>query len=73
MLSNECSHLYIFAVVKYGCLKILGGAGCSDDESSVPVYCLVGAVLVYCYSVNFYHTFLPILRGERKFSVGMFF
>lgn len=73
VLSNECSHLCIFAAVKYGCLKILGGAGCSDDESSVPVYCLVGAVLVYCYSVNFYHTFLPILRGERKFSVGMFF
>lgn len=57
----------------YGCLKIFGGGGCSADESSAPAHVLVAAVLVYCYGVNFYHSFWPCLRGKRRFSFSMFF
>ena len=57
----------------YGCLKILGGQGCSENESSVPVFILIVAAFVYCYGLNFYFTFWPILKGEKKFSWGMFF
>ena len=57
----------------YGCLKILGGPGCTEDESSIPVYYLMGAVFLCCYSVNFIHTFWPILKGEKKFKWSMFF
>ena len=56
-----------------GCLKVLGGSGCTEGESNIPVYLLMGAVFAYCYGVNFYFTFLPILKGEKEFSWGMFF
>ena len=57
----------------YGCYKVLGGKGCSENESSIPVYCLMGAVFLFCYGVNFYHSFWPCIKGEKKFSMSMFF
>mmetsp|Transcript_27271 Transcript_27271/g.55681 ORF Transcript_27271/g.55681 Transcript_27271/m.55681 type:complete len:693 (-) Transcript_27271:288-2366(-) len=56
----------------YGCAKMLGGGGCSEDESSVMAVILIGAILLYCYGTNFYLSFWPILRGERRFSWQMF-
>jgi len=56
-----------------GCYKILGGNGCTDNESSIPVYFLIGIVFLYVYGVNFYFTFWPIIRGEKKFEWSMFF
>lgn len=65
-----------FVTVKYhdvyGCMKILGGGGCSADESSATALLLVSAILLYCYGTNFYLSFWPILKGERRFSWGMF-
>mmetsp|Transcript_21966 Transcript_21966/g.46351 ORF Transcript_21966/g.46351 Transcript_21966/m.46351 type:complete len:696 (-) Transcript_21966:177-2264(-) len=65
-----------FVTVKYhdvyGCLKILGGGGCSADESSATAMALVVIILAYCYGTNFYLSFLPILKGEQKFSWQMF-
>ncbi|KAL7529734.1 hypothetical protein ACHAWF_008284 [Thalassiosira exigua] len=43
----------------YSCFKVLGGAGCSENESSVGVTFLICACFAYCYGVNFYHTFWP--------------
>lgn len=57
----------------YGCFKIFGGGGCSADESSAPAYILVSIALFFCYGVNFYHSFWPILQGRSKFSFSMFF
>ena len=57
----------------YGCLKILGGEGCNDDESSIPAYVLVCIVFIYCYGVNFYLSFLPIFKREKKFNFSMFY
>lgn len=56
----------------YGCLKILGGGGCSPDESSATALFLVSAILLYCYGTNFYLSFWPIVKGEHKFSWKMF-
>lgn len=56
----------------YGCAKMLGGGGCSEEESSVMAVILVGAILLYCYGTNFFLSFWPILRGERRFSWQMF-
>ena len=56
----------------YGCYKVLGGEGCSDDESNIPAYMLVCSVFLYCYGVNFYLSFLPILQGKKKFTFSMF-
>ena len=56
----------------YGCKKIFGGGGCSADESSGPALFLVSAILLYCYGTNFYLSYLPIVRGERKFTWRMF-
>jgi hypothetical protein len=56
-----------------GCSKILGGNGCTEDESSIPVYFLMGILFFYCYGLNFYFTFWPILTGREKFSFDMFF
>jgi len=56
----------------YGCLKVLGGKGCSDDESSAPALILVLLILSYCYGTNFYLSYLPVLRGKRMFSWKMF-
>mmetsp|Transcript_25112 Transcript_25112/g.45247 ORF Transcript_25112/g.45247 Transcript_25112/m.45247 type:complete len:491 (-) Transcript_25112:339-1811(-) len=65
-----------FVTVKYhdvyGCMKILGGGGCSADESSTMALGLVSVILLYCYGTNFYLSFWPILKGERKFSWQMF-
>lgn len=71
--STIVTFLTVAGADTYGCLKILGGPGCTEDESSIPVYCLMGAVFLYCYSVNFIHTFWPILKGEKKFKWSMFF
>jgi hypothetical protein len=57
----------------YGCLKILGGTGCTEDESSIPVYLLLTGTFTNCYGINFYFTFWPILKGETTFSFSMFF
>ena len=73
LYSTIVTFMTVAGADSYGCLKILGGPGCSEDESSIPVYCLMGACFLYCYGVNFYHTYLPILRGQRKFHLGMFF
>ena len=56
----------------YGCMKILGGGGCSEDESSTTALLLVGAILFYCYGTNFYLSYWPVLKGERRFSWRMF-
>ena len=57
----------------YGCLKILGGSGCTENESDIPVYLLIGVAFLYCYGLNFYFTFWPILKGETKFTWDMFY
>jgi hypothetical protein len=65
-----------FVTVKYhdvyGCMKILGGGGCSVDESSTMALGLVSVILLYCYGTSFYLSYLPILKGEHKFSWSMF-
>jgi len=65
-----------FVTVRYhethGCLKILGGGGCDDDESSIPALCLVSFIFVYCYGTNFYLSYWPILKGDKSFSWSMF-
>ena len=64
-----------FVTVRYhethGCLKILGGGGCDDDESSIPALCLVSFIFVYCYGTNFYLSYWPILKGDKSFSWSM--
>jgi len=57
----------------YGCYKVLGGAGCTEDESSAGVYLLIGVVFLYCYGTNFYLSFWPCIVGREKFSWDMFF
>jgi hypothetical protein len=57
----------------YGCMKVLGGGGCSADESSTMALGLVTCILLYCYGVNFYLSYLPIFTGERRFSWAMFY
>ncbi|CAB9496879.1 Folate-Biopterin Transporter (FBT) Family [Seminavis robusta] len=71
--STCITFLTVAGADKYGCMKILGGAGCTEDESNLPVYFLIGVAFLYCYGLNFYFTFWPIIRGEKKFSWGMFF
>eukprot|EP00978_Attheya_sp_CCMP212_P001667 scaffold3444_cov50-Attheya_sp.AAC.3 len=71
--STIVTFLTVAGADTYGCLKILGGSGCSETESSIPVYILLAVVFAYCYGLNFYFTFWPILRGEKKFSLAMFF
>merc|ERR1711879_974448 len=56
-----------------GCYKILGGAGCTEDESSIPTYILMGIVFLFCYGVNFYFTFLPVIQGKRAWTWSQFF
>jgi len=56
----------------YGCFKIFGGSGCSAEESPMAAYTLVVGVLIYCYGTNFYLSYWPILRGEKKFSWSMY-
>jgi len=56
----------------YGCMKILGGGGCSADESSITAIGLVSAILLYCYGTSLYLSFWPIIRGDYKFSWRMF-
>jgi len=65
--------LTVLGAEKYGCYKVLGGEGCTFDESSVPTYILLGVVFLYCYGVSFVLIFLPIIQGKKKFSMGMFF
>lgn len=48
LYSTVVTFLTVAGADTYGCLKILGGAGCSEDESSIPVYCLMGAVRTSC-------------------------
>jgi len=50
----------------YGCFMIFGGTGCSAEESPAPARFLVVASLLYCYVVNFYLSYLPILRGKKR-------
>ena len=74
LLYSTCvTFLTVAGADTYGCLKILGGAGCTEDESSIPVFILIVGAFVYCYGLNFYFTFWPIIKGEEKFSFGMFF
>lgn len=56
----------------YGCLKVLGGGGCSADESSAFAFSLVAGALLFCYGTTSYLIYLPILKGEHKFSWSMF-
>jgi hypothetical protein len=71
------STIATFVTVKYhdvyGCMKVLGGGGCSADESSTMALGLVTCILAYCYGVNFYLSYLPIFTGERRFSWAMFY
>eukprot|EP00568_Trieres_chinensis_P014751 CAMPEP_0183324132 /NCGR_PEP_ID=MMETSP0160_2-20130417/76228_1 /TAXON_ID=2839 ORGANISM="Odontella Sinensis, Strain Grunow 1884" /NCGR_SAMPLE_ID=MMETSP0160_2 /ASSEMBLY_ACC=CAM_ASM_000250 /LENGTH=457 /DNA_ID=CAMNT_0025491653 /DNA_START=104 /DNA_END=1480 /DNA_ORIENTATION=- len=71
--SSVVTFLTVAAHDVYGCFKILGGGGCSAEESAVPAYTLVVLVLLYCYGVNFYHSFWPIVRGQKKFQWSMFY
>jgi len=56
----------------YGCMKILGGGGCSADESSTMAMGLVSVILLYCYGTNFYLSYLPCVKGEHRFTWRMF-
>jgi len=71
--STVATFLKVAKAETYGCYKILGGEGCSDGESSVPTYLLVFSALFYCYSVNFYLTFWPIIIGQKSWSFSIFF
>jgi len=71
--SSLVTFMTVAGADSYGCMKILGGTGCSENESSVPVYVLIAMVFLYCYGVNFYFTFWPILTRRKKFHCGMFF
>jgi hypothetical protein len=71
--STLVTFLTVGAADTLGCYKVLGGEGCTENESSIPVYCLMGACFLYCYGVNFYLTFWPCIMGREKFSFGMFF
>ena len=71
--STLVTFLTVAGADTYGCYKVFGGPGCTENESSVPVYLLIGIVFTYCYGVNFYHSFWPIIAGREKFSWGMFF
>ena len=68
-VSSVQHHIVTFMTVAgadtYGCLKILGGAGFSEDESCIPVYCLMGACFVYCYG-------WPLLVGRSSLGVSSF-
>ena len=54
---------------EYGCYKVLGGSGWSEDESNVSL----GLRFLHWYGLNFYFTFWSILSGREKFSFSMFF
>ena len=56
----------------YGCMKVLGGGGCSAEESSIMASGLISLILLYCYGTTFYLSYLPMVKGERKFSFRMF-
>lgn len=56
----------------YGCFKIFGGGGCSEEESGVMALGLVSVILLYCYGTSFYLSYLPIIKGDRSFSWKMF-
>jgi hypothetical protein len=71
--STLVTFMTVGATETMGCSKILGGSGCTEDESSIPVYFLMGILFLYCYGLNFYFTFWPILSGREKFSFDMFF
>lgn len=71
--STLVTFLTVAGADTYGCYKVFGGSGCTEDESSVPVYLLIGISFAYCYGINFYHTFWPIITGREKFSWDMFF
>jgi hypothetical protein len=71
--STFVTFITVGAADTMGCYKILGGEGCTEDESSIPVYILMSVVFLYCYGINFYFTFWPIIKGEQQFSWGMFF
>jgi len=71
--SSVVTFMTVAGAETFGCLKILGGPGCTEGESSVPVFVLIALVFLYCYGINFYFTFWPILRGREKFNFGMFF
>jgi len=70
--STIVSFMTVAGAETYGCYKILGGEGCSEDESSFLVIMLVGSVLIYCYGVNFYLSFWPILKDGLHFSFSLF-
>ena len=71
--STLVTFLTVAASDTYGCYKVFGGAGCTENESSIPVYLLILMAFVYCYGTNFYLSFWPIVCGREKFSWGMFF
>merc|ERR1740121_175822 len=71
--STIATFLKVAEADTYGCYKILGGEGCSDGESNVPSYLLFFSTLFYCYSVNFYLSFWPIIIGQKNLSFAMFF
>merc|ERR1712176_1537732 len=52
---------------EYSCYKVLGGGGCSSDESSALVYTLILLVFLFCYGVNFYLSF-----WNQRFSFSNF-
>ncbi|KAL7541915.1 LOW QUALITY PROTEIN: hypothetical protein ACHAWF_007051 [Thalassiosira exigua] len=77
LLSFLCYSTFVTLVtVKYhdslGCLKILGGGGCTEQESSIPALLLVSSILTYCYGTNFYLSYWPILKGDKKFQWSLF-
>jgi len=71
--STIVTFLTVVSHETYGCYKVLGGAGCTEDESSIPAYCLVAICFLYVYGLNFYFTFWPILQGKKEFSFSIFF
>jgi len=73
LYSTLVTFMTVAGADSFGCYKVLGGTGCSEGESSIPVFVLIGIVFFYCYGVNFYFTFWPIVTGRERFKFSMFF
>lgn len=50
------------------CMRILGGIGCSEDESMIPLYLKFFVVLGFCYGVPTALVYVPIITGKQKFK-----
>mmetsp|Transcript_14998 Transcript_14998/g.32331 ORF Transcript_14998/g.32331 Transcript_14998/m.32331 type:complete len:420 (+) Transcript_14998:796-2055(+) len=70
--SSVVTFMTVIDYESYGCLKVLGGEGCTENESSLPALFLVSTILLYCYLTTFFIAFWPIAKGADEFSWKMF-